>query len=419
MMRCWFSLFVLITACFLPVDAQQTQPVPSPERPVYTRDGNTLYGNIGDGPVSLWSYDNPDQAHLFEVYTPLVGPSVVLYINPNYHDTLIRGNIIYTPTNGFEHTGYTQMSTAPIQPPVLFGEDGSFAFVQLDHDPTNDQPTAQVIVQVNYDILDPESSTSLTLMLTPLLPVEVNEDGTIAAPVLLSYTADPDDFSAGVVELQLLNGDVLVASAAGITLAGEESLPAEVSFSTTPDNRDIWIARLGELVIPLEIPGSYFYTGFDDGLRKIYITSYSDRDQRYYWMTLVTLRPFKVIQLLQWGGTYGTITDPLLEGNAALTPDGTKVIFSAYSDEIGASLWLIDLTTPPPADYDPSWDGAWMPEPVLIDSGLPFVADAGNFALPRFTEVMDDGFTIEAYTYDAEPIAQSYIFTELSPADEN
>ncbi|MCU0465147.1 MAG: hypothetical protein MUF38_11325, partial [Anaerolineae bacterium] len=70
----WLSLFVLIAACFAPIQAQEAQPVPSPERPVYTYEEGSLYGDVGDGPVFVKSYDEGGSLAFLGVYTPLVGP---------------------------------------------------------------------------------------------------------------------------------------------------------------------------------------------------------------------------------------------------------------------------------------------------------------------------------------------------------
>lgn len=407
----WFFLFVLIVACLAPIQAQDAQPVPSPERPVYTYEDGALYGDAGDGLVLVWSYEG--SLKFLAVYTPLVGPSVILSIDSGYRDTLVRQNIVYSESSGFDYAGQTQMSNGPIQSPVLFGEDGSFAFVEVD----GEAATAQVIIHNNHDIFDFES-VSVRETLTPPLPVEVAEDGTLKAPVLLSYTTAPQDFNAGVVEVEMPSGEVLVASTAGIWLAANDAPPVEIEITSSPDGDSVFTTRLGGLVLPLDIPGSYYFTAFEDRLRHLYVTNEADENGRYDWLTLVTLQPLKVTTLLTWGGTYGTTTDPILEGEGAVTPDGTKVIFSAYSDELGASLWLIDLLTPPPDGYDPSWDGPWMPEPVLVDSGLPFVADAGNFALPQFTEVTDEGFTIEAFSRSSEGEVRRYTFAEIAAGGE-
>ncbi|MCU0465236.1 MAG: hypothetical protein MUF38_11785, partial [Anaerolineae bacterium] len=377
-----------------------------------------LYGDVGDGPVFVKSYDEGGSLAFLGVYTPLVGPSVILSIDQNYRDTLVRENIAYSLERGFEYAGVSQMSTAPIQPPVLFGEDGSIAFVQIDRDPETDQPMAQVIVRNNRDFFDFDS-VSVIQTLTPPLPVEVSDDGTLVAPTLLSYTTAPQDFNAGVVEFELPSGEVLVASAAGIALAANDAPPVEIEITSAPDGDDVFTARLGELVLPLDVPGTYHYsTSFDDGLRRLYLTTDSNENARYDWLTLVTLQPLKATTLLTWGGTYGSSTDPILEGAGAVTPDGTKVIFNAYSDELGASLWMIDLLTPPPDGYDPSWDGPWIPEPFLVDSGLPFIADAGNFGLPQFTEVTDEGFSIETFPYEGEGEVRSYTFAEIASSSE-
>lgn len=412
----WLSLFVWIVVFFTPIQAQDAQPVPSPERPVYTYEDGTLYGDAGDGPVFVKSYDEGGSLAFLDVYTPLVGPSVILSIDQNYRDTLVRENIAYSLERGFEYAGVSQMSTAPIQLPVLFGEDGSIAFVQIDRDPETDQPMAQVIVRNNRDFFDFDS-VSLFQTLTPPLPLEVSDDGTLDAPTLLSYTTAPQDFNAGVVEIELPSGEVLVASAAGIALAANDAPPVEIEITSSPDGDDLFTARLGELVLPLDIPGRYYFTAFDDGLRRLYVTSEADANGRYDWLTLVTLQPLKVTPLAAWGGAYGH-TDPILEGDGAITPDGTKVVFNAYSDELGASLWLIDLLTPPPDDYDPSWDGPWIPEPVLVDSGLPFFADAGNFGLAQFIEVTDEGFTIEAFSRSSEGEVRSYSFADIAARGE-
>ncbi len=149
---------------------------------------------------------------------------------------------------------------------------------------------------------------------------------------------------------------------------------------------------------PLPVPGSVFVRiPSSDGASEYFsVIDYADagRVDRIYRLDIAS---GELALLVDWSRGYD---DPgrfggILEGDIAITPDESTLLFDAYSDETGATIWSLDLTTPDA-------------EPVMLLDRLPFYADAGNFALPRFTEVTNEDFTIETFGYRSGDERRTY-----------
>lgn len=401
----YVALFTWVLCVGFSVTTQDT-PNPSPEHPVFTIIEGALYADVGNGAKEIRAASAVTP--LVAVYVPEEGLPVILAKDTKYKDKLIRINFVSHPEYGFEQAGYTQVSIYPFQEPVLFAEDGSIAFIEVasaDMSPDG-VPFASVVIRNNYDFTDIEPM-SKRWMLSQILLVTAQDDENLNLPVLLSYTANLADLSQSLVEVEMPSGERLAINGDGVTLVGEDSPTAEVIF---PQDAPPY-AKLGETTFITNMQGSFYnQSSHADGNIQLYTTAYQDSDRRYNWVYWVSLKPFKVREVIQLGGIYGAHEDAFLEGHTTLTPNGQTVLYTAYNDQVGASLWKIDLTEQPPADYDPEWDGAWYPTPTLLVSGMPFIADAGNFALPRFVEVTDTTVTLEAYLRD-EPAPLPLAYT--------
>lgn len=405
-MRLLYLALVSLMCCLsFAVNAQDT-PNPSPEHPAFAIIDGALYADLGNGAEEILAASTTRP--LVAVYTPIEGLPVILAKDTEYNDTLIRVNLLPHPENGFEMAGYTQISMYPFQEPILFGEDGSIAFIQIKSTDSGTENLAvtTVVIQNNHDFTDFDS-ISKQWVLSPNLPVMIQDDGTVKSPRLSSYTANLEDLSQSLAEVEMPNGETFTITTEGITLVGEDSPAAEFVF---PEDGQPY-ATLGEITFMTDIKGVFFnVSSHADGNILIYTTLEQTDVSRYDWLYWVSLKPFKVREVIQLGAVYSREANPmLLEGHTALTPDEKTLLYTAYNDIIGASLWKIDLTEQPPVGYDSDWDEPWYPTSVLLVSGMPFIADAGNFALPRFIEVTDETITLEAYIYDnTAPISLAY-----------
>lgn len=155
-----------------------------------------------------------------------------------------------------------------------------------------------------------------------------------------------------------------------------------------------------------------------DGAYSAYLTIAEKTSQDYEYpvqrIYIIQHRPFRVVEQVVWGGSpyqpsfmvgnYLSYTYHrwLVGGDMAFAADCRTLLFTAYDQQTGASVWSMDVRTP-------------RRNPKMLVGGLNYRRDGAQFTLPQLVDVDSSGFSLiiegfrgiqaRRYNYEGEMVS--------------